>query len=138
MNPRKFASVFSWRVATRRYGFISVDEPLHLVPFLVDVLIIRPRLLPVLLRRDDRLGALTLDRLDEAVAIVALVPDPRSEPLALDQGLGLGDIRLLAAAQQDPCRVAQPVGRHADLGRESAPRSTQRLGVLPPLAPAAC
>lgn len=101
--------------------FDQADQAFHLVSFLVQVLVILTRPRPILLRWDHRLGAPTFDQLDQAVAVVALVGDPRFKVLALDQGFRIGNVRLLTTTQQESCRVAQTVGRDVDLGGESAP-----------------
>ena len=116
----------------------QVDEPLHLVPFLIEMLIIGPRLLPVLLGRDQRLGPAPLDPSHQVIAVIPLVGDGRPRIEALEQGRALTDIRRLAGRQDEPHRVAQGVDDDVDLGAESAARSPQRLVAGPPFFPAAC
>lgn len=101
--------------------FDQADQAFDLVPFLVQVLVILTRPRPILLGWDHHLGALTFDHLDQAVAVVTLVGDPRREALAFDQGLRVRNVRLLTTTQQESCRVAQTVGRDVDLGGKSAP-----------------
>src|SRR5262249_8221191 len=122
----------------------QVDEPLHLVPFLVQMLIIVARHHPVLLGRDDRLGPARRDRPHQRVAVVRLVRDHRPGVWTRDQRLGLAHIGVLARRQNQPCRVAQGVDGDGDLGRPAAPTPPECLLCLAPAtrffwgAPAAC
>src|SRR5450759_2706886 len=118
----------------------QVDEPLDLLAFLVPMLVIITRHLPVLLRRDHGLGIRPLRRPHDRIAIVRLVEDVRIRLMPLDQRLGLRNVGLLARCQDELDRVAQGVDEDVDLGAESAPRTAQRLIVVYPLfsAPAAC
>src|SRR4051794_14415756 len=116
----------------------QVDEPLDLLAFLVQMLVIIARHFPVLLRRDHRLGPLPPRRLHDRVTVEGLVGDERTRLVPLHQRLGLRDVRLLAPRQDELDRVAQGVDENVDLGAESAPRAAEGLAPLPPLFPAAC
>jgi hypothetical protein len=63
-------------------------------------------LLAVRSRRDHRLGAAGLDRLDQLVAVVALIRDYVPGLDARDQRTALGDVGGLAAGEDQPDRVA--------------------------------
>ena len=116
----------------------QVDEPLHLVPFLIEMFIIGPRPLPVRLGRDHRVGPAPLDPSHRLIAVIPLVGDGRPGIEALEQGRALTDIRRRAGREDEPHRVAQGIDDDADLGAESAARSPRGLLVGPPFFPAAC
>ena len=63
----------------------QVDEPLDLLAFLVHMLVIITRHLPVLLRRDDGLGPPPLRSRHDRVAVVRLVEDVGTRLGPLDQ-----------------------------------------------------
>ena len=102
------------------------------------MLVIVTRHLPVLLRRDHRLGPLPLRRGDDRIAVVSLVGDERIRLVPPHQRLGLRDVRRLARRQEELDRVAQGVDEDVDLRAESVPGTAQGLICLPPFFPAAC
>ena len=110
----------------------QVDEPLDLLAFLVHMLVIITRHLPVLLRRDHRFAALPFRRRHDRVTVVRLVEDVRTRFMPPDQRLGLCDVGLLARRQDEFDRIAQAVDGDVDLGAEPAPGATQRLIVVYP------
>ncbi len=116
----------------------QVDEPLDLLPFLVQMLVIITRHLPVLLRGDDRLGPLPFRRLHHGIAVVRLIEDVGIRLMTCNQRLGLGDVGLLTRRQDELDGVAQGVDDDVDFGTETAPRATKGLIALPPFFPAAC
>src|SRR4029078_26285 len=87
----------------------QVDETLHLLPFFIEMLIIGPRFFPVLLRGDHYLSPLPAGRLDDRIAVVGFVGDPRLGLLSFHQGLSLCDVGLLAGTQRTRDRVAQGI-----------------------------
>ena len=90
------------------------------------------------LGRNVRRGALALDLATDGVAVVTLVAvqDRRFGHL-VEQGVGGGAVGHLAASQQEGDRAAEAIGQRMDLRGAPAARSTDRLGELPPLPPAA-
>src|SRR5215472_8797444 len=116
----------------------QVDEPLDLLPLLVQMLVIIARHFPVLLGRDHRLRPLPPRRLNDRIAVERLVGDERPRPVPSHQRLGPGDVRLLAPRQDELDRVAQGVDEDVDLGAEPAFGTAERLVPLPPFSPAAC
>ncbi len=101
----------------------QVDKPLDLLPFLVQMLVIITRHLPVLLRRDHGLAAPPLRRRHDRITVVCLVEDVGVRLVALDQWFGLRDVRRLARRQDELDRVAQAIDRDVDLGGKAAPRA---------------
>jgi len=116
----------------------QVDEPLDLLAFLVQMLVILTWHLAILLRRDHRHGPLALRRRHDRIAVVGLVGDECIGIVPLHQRLGLGDVRPLATGQDEFDRVAQGVDDDVELGAESAPGAAEGLAGLPPFFPAAC
>src|SRR5512135_3717052 len=118
----------------------QADAPLDLLAILVQMLVIIARHLPVLLRRDHRLGPLALRRTHDRIAVVRLVGDERPRLVPFPPRLGLGNVGFLAPRTNELDRVAQGVDEDVDLGAESAPRTAQSRSVGYPFfsAPAAC
>ena len=116
----------------------QVDEPLDLLAFLVQVLVVIARHLAALLRRDHCLGPLAFRRSHDRVAVIGLVGDERIGIMPPHQGLRLSDVRRLTRRQDELDRVAQGVDEDVDLRAESAPGTTEGLAALPPPFPAAC
>ena len=117
----------------------QVDEPLNFLSLLVQRLIIITSDLPILLRRDHRLGPLFVRFRDDCIAVVGLVPDECSHLSALHQRLSLGDVGHFATGQDKVDRVPQGVNEDVDFGAESAQGSTKgRVGIPFFTAPAEC
>src|SRR6185437_13443057 len=110
----------------------QVDKPLDLLAILVQMFVIIARHLPVLLRRDHRLGTLPLRGRHDRIAVVRLVPEERPRLVPFHQRLGLGHVGFLAPRQEELDRVAQGVHEDMDLGAEAAPRTAQCLIVVYP------
>src|SRR5262245_10619843 len=109
-----------------------VDEPLHLVPLLVQDAIILPLLLAILQRRDTRCPALLLDLGHQLFLVESLVRDHRLGFLALDQGGSVGDVRFLTTRYDALHGVAESIDGDVDFGAEAAARTPQRLALAPP------
>ena len=91
-------------------------------------------------RRDDRLTALRVDEIVQAVGVVGAVCENLSGRQASDQIAGRGHIVLLAGAKDKADRQAKRVDYGVDLGAEPASGSPESLGLSAPLfirAPAA-
>jgi hypothetical protein len=89
---------------------------------------------------DDRRDAATAGSGAVTPAGVALVRDGGAWPHVgpeIEQRLEDGAIPRLAAGQMEGERQAVKVGLEVDFRREAAPRASERLGLLPPFAPAA-
>ena len=69
-------------------------------------------------------------------AVVGVVGHGQARP-DIERALELAAVARLAAGQVKVERQALEVCLEMDLGRETAPRATERLRLLPPLAPAA-
>ena len=78
-------------------------------------------------RRDDGLGAGSLNRFDKSVAVVSLVGDDSSGRNGLDQRGPLRDVRFLPASQDQAQRVAEGVDTGVDFGGQPTPRAADRL-----------
>ena len=100
--------------------------------------VIITRHLPILLRRDHRLGSPPLRRRHDRVAVVGLVGDDRPRLVVPHQRLGLRDVRLLPRRQDELDRIAEGVDDDVELRAESAPGTAEGLTSLPPFFPAAC
>ena len=118
--------------------FDQVDEPLHLLPVLVQMFVIITWHFPVLLRRDHRLTPLSLRRRHDRIAIVRLVEAIGSRLMPFYQRLGLRDVRHLTSGQDELDRIAQGVDQNVDFRAESASGTAKRRIALPPFLPAAC
>src|SRR5882757_535292 len=118
----------------------QVDEPLDLLPLLVQMLVILTRDFPILLRRDHRLSLLPLRRFHDRITVLRLIEDVGTCLVCLDQRFGLGDVGLLTRRQDELDRVAQGIDGDVDLGGKAPTRSAQRLILIYPFfsAPAAC
>ena len=88
--------------------------------------------------RDVRRGALALDLAADGIAVVALVTvQDRGGGHLVEQGIGGGAIRDLAASQQERDRTAEAVGQCVDFCRPPAAGTANRLREFPPLPPEA-
>lgn len=84
------------------------------------------RAAPIRTRRNDRLGPGLFDGLDQRIRVVSLVGDDNLHAgQRVDQGLGLGDVGLLGAAEREDQGIAQRIADHVDLGAPAAARATQ-------------
>ncbi len=78
-------------------------------------------------RRDHGLGPLPLDRVDDAVGVVAPVGDHRLARAALDQGLGPPVVAGLARRDDDLDRQAARLDDGVQLRARPAARAADRL-----------
>lgn len=84
------------------------------------------RAAPIRAWRNDRLGAGLFDGLDQRIRVVSLVGDDGLHPgQCVDQGLGLGDVGLLGAAEREDQGIAQRIADQVDLGAPAAARAAQ-------------
>jgi len=93
---------------------------------------------PVGLGRDVGCGALALDLATDGVAVISLVAMQdfgRGDPV--EQGIGGGAVRHLAARQQERDRAAEAIGQRVDFRRPPAAGTADRLRQFPPFPPAA-
>lgn len=119
----------------------AVKEALDAVALLVQDGVVAMRLAPVPPRWDDEFSPGIEDGIVQVVGVVAPVGDDRAGCEALDQGVGLDHVALLAGAEQQADGVAQGIGGGVDLGGQAAFGAAQALGMCPPFsrrAPAAC
>src|SRR5690606_22792883 len=90
--------------------------------------------------RDDGADATVPRSLSIACSIIAFVGDGCARHHIgsdVEQHVEMAVVAGLAARQVERDRIAFVVGLEVDLGREAATRSAERLGFLPPFAPAA-
>jgi len=93
---------------------------------------------PVALGRNVGDGALFLDQVADAVAVIGAVGVDDTAPGKRGQQLlGCPAVRRLARRQQEGERPAVAIGDRVDLGIAAAPADADRLEVCPPFPPAA-
>ena len=97
---------------------------------LVLFLVIRAWLGSVIARRDDRHTSAGLDEGNEGVAIISSVSNDVVTSQVGQQRFGLGDVMPLTRRELDDQRVAQSIYQEVNLGAESAPAPSERLGLL--------
>lgn len=98
----------------------------------------REAILPVAvgLWRDVRRGALALDLATDGIAVIPLVAmENFGGGHLLEQRIGGGAVRDLAAGQQERDRATEAIGQRRDFCRPPATRPADRLRELPPLPP---
>lgn len=98
----------------------------------------RPRLSPVLPRRNDRARAPLREEFDQRVCIVSLVRHDGLCRNSLDQCLGLRDVVRLTGGQSPTGQLPQAFDQRVNLGGQPATRAAQRLFPVFLGAPAAC
>jgi len=92
----------------------------------------------VSLRWNIRSSPLALDFAADDVAVIRLVAvQDRGCGHVVEQGVGGGAIRHLAAGQQKGKRAAEAIGQRVDFCGSPPARAADRLGEFPPLPPAA-
>ena len=84
------------------------------------------------------MSTLTLDLGDKGVGIVSLVGKHGIWCEACNQGLGLGDVSVLAGGQNRPYGIPEGIYRRMDFGGQTAPRAAYCLCPAFFWAPAAC
>jgi len=102
------------------------------------MLIKRPRLSPVLPRRDHRTGTALRDEFDQRIGIVSLVPHDGLSSNSRNQCLGLREVVCLTGSQCPTRQLPQAFDHRVNLGGQPAPRAAQRLIPVFLAAPAAC
>ena len=117
-----------------------VDATFDQVALLVLLLVIRARLGSVIARRDDCYRPADFDEGNEGIAVIPSVGNNIVAGQVAQQRLGLGDVMSLTRCELDDERIAQSIYHDVNLGAESAPAPSERLGLLPTVflvAPAA-
>ena len=107
-----------------------VDATLDQMALLVLLLVILARLGSVIARRDDRHTPAGFDEGNEGVAVIPAVGNDVVASQVAQQCFGLGDVMSLTGCELDDQRVAQGIYQDVNLGAESAPAPSQRLGLL--------
>ena len=88
--------------------------------------------------RDIWRGALALDFATDGVAVIPLVAmQDRGGGHLVEQGIGGGAVRDLAASQQERDRATEAIGQRVDFCRPPAAGTADRLREFPPLPPEA-
>src|SRR5689334_1150796 len=116
------------------------EEALHQVTRLVEVLVVRARVLAVGVGRDHgRLAGLLQGSEDALVGVERLVGDQRVRGELGQQDIGAFEVVRLPQRGREPGRVAERVHERVDLGAQAAPAAPDRLVAAPFLtAPALC
>jgi hypothetical protein len=117
--------------------FDSVNEPLDNISELVSLAIMAADAMCTT-RWDHRLGTDGANHIAQWVAVVPLVADDKLGVEASQQDLGASDVVPFSLGQMQFDWATLAIDRDVDLGTETTPGTSQRLIVLPPLAPAAC
>lgn len=107
-----------------------VDATLDQMALFVLFLVILARLGSVLARRDDRHTPAGFDEGNEGVAVIPSVGNDVVAGQVAQQRFGLGDVMSLTRREPDNQRVAQGIYHDVNLGAESAPAPSERLGRL--------
>ena len=107
-----------------------VDATFDQVALLVLLLVIRARLGSVLARRDDCYRPADFDEGNEGIAVIPSVGNDIVAGQVGQQRLGLGDVMALTRREPDDQRVAQGIYQDVNLGAETAPAPSERLGLL--------
>lgn len=109
--------------------FESVEEAFNQIAIFVQVPIDGALLGPIGPRWNDGMRSLALDRSDKRVGIVPVVGKNAICRKACNQGLGLGDVGLLASRQDRPHWIPESVHRRMNLGGQSDRPESGRLPV---------
>ncbi len=88
--------------------------------------------------RDDCYGPLFGNRFSQAVAVVGGIGQHDFCRQALDQGIGLRRVALLAGGEREADRASKPAHGHVDLGAQATTRAAKGLIFSPLFAPEAC
>ena len=104
--------------------FQTIEETLNQIAGLIAMAIIIPRSVAIGARRDNRLGAIRLDALDQRIGIVALIGNHRPGLRRLvEERRRLGDVGAFTAREEDRKRVAEGVDQAVGFGAEAAART---------------
>jgi hypothetical protein len=116
----------SYRVATRRQFVESVEEPLDLVSPFVLGFVVRDRVAPVALCRDNGLDVGAGDLFANGVGIITLIGKERLDPVGNhpEQWRKALDVMRLPGRQDEAERAAFRIAPGMELGGEAAARST--------------
>jgi hypothetical protein len=90
-------------------------------------------------RRNDGREVLLSQEMPKGIAVVALIGNEMGRVSDVPHhGFGHFNIAHVAGTEQEAQRIAMRVGYAMDFAREAPARAPERLGLLPPFAPAAC
>ena len=89
-------------------------------------------------RWNHGLSADGADLVSQRVAVVSLIANHKLGLELFQQDFATGHVVPLPFRQMELGRLALVIDRYMDFGAEAATGESQRLGVLPPFAPAAC
>jgi hypothetical protein len=101
--------------------FDLVDEALDQMALLIEMPVIVPLFGAVFLGRNDCLGTVISNRLEQCIDIVGSVGNQMLELKGVDQRLGLCTVMALSASQDEAEWIAQCIDKDVNLGAESAP-----------------
>ena len=118
--------------------FEAIEAALDAVATFVGRCIVRDEDLPGSVGRDHRCRAEAGDLPSEGVAVIGFVGEHGTAGHAIDQSGSGDDIAHLAGRDDETQRTSQRVGKHVDLGGQSASGTPQRLILAPPFPLAAC
>lgn len=108
--------------------FELVEMAFDQIASLVAMAIIGPRMFSVGARRNDRFSFLRLNPLDQCIGVATLVGHHRARTgRFVEQGGGLGDVRLLGARERESKGVSERIDDPVDFGSPASPRTTQSL-----------
>ena len=110
-----------------------VEEAFDAIALLVEIGVVWPLDLTVALGRNDDLGTVFCEPLDEVVGIISFVGNGDLGVDAIDQIVGEDNVIALAGRADQSQRKAKGLGGGMDLGAQSAARPAQTLGMRPPL-----
>ena len=117
----------------------GIEEPLDEIALAVERKIAVPFDLAVHFGRDDRFDGARFQALDEAVAVVSLVPEERCGLDLSRERFCLRDVVCLSSSQTEHEGVTQGVDDGMDFRRQAATRAAYGLVLAPFLrAPALC
>ena len=117
----------------------GIEEPLDEIALAVERKIAVPFDLAVCFGRDHRLDGARFEALDEAVAVVSLVPEERCRLDLSRERFCLRDVVCLSSSQTEHEGVSQGVDDGMNFRRQAAVRAAYGLVLAPFLrAPALC
>ncbi len=119
--------------------FEAIEESLDKISGLVAVPVDRSLCRAIAARRNDGLSACGFNRFDQLVAVVTLIGDNSVGRDGCNQRTPLRHIGDLSTGENQAQRITEGVDTRMNLGRQPAPRASDRLIATVFLgAPAAC
>ncbi len=76
--------------------------------------------------------------LAQSIAVIGFISKNSGSGLPFQKSFGLGAVANLSGGDDEAYRAAERVGKHMDLGGQSASGAPQRLILCPPFPLAAC